>query len=387
MTFHDHRIIARRFVVRQLFRQPKRSSWYVRIRDLETGKVVTRSTGESAKGKANLRAVEIAEKLALDAGLLPGRPPAFEGAFREWLALKSDIREATRTAYLSDFERVYVPVFGKIPVKSVTLAHIEKFLASLAKKGATVRTRKKHLGQLRSFFRWAVLRQYAISNPTEGIRLRGEKPRDGRALAHEQARALLVECCKYDVIEMSDRRRSWKEKRPPSPGLWLAVLVALHTGLRRKNVLGLKWEDVDLGRRRISIPGPRMKNRHHFETGIHPELADALRQELRRQGKVDGTALVIGRKIKSFEKSFKSAARRAGIPGEIWWHCLRHTFGTWCEDRFHFALYQKLMGHTPKTVSEKYVHITFEKMRDAIDALPRLATEEKDREVEGGVTL
>jgi integrase len=149
------------------------------------------------------------------------------------------------------------------------------------------------------------------------------------------------------------------------------VLGALHTGLRRGNLLGLRWSQVDLGGRRITIPAEETKANAELAIPIHPELAEVLRGLLRGRDRVEPHAPVIGIEVKELKASFLSAARRAGL-GHLRFHDLRHTAATWWGERCTHAVLQQLLGHAPGSMSLKYVHVPFAKLRQVVDRMPRL---------------
>ncbi|MGH7754076.1 MAG: tyrosine-type recombinase/integrase [Gemmatimonadales bacterium] len=200
--------------------------------------------------------------------------------------------------------------------------------------------------------------------------------RIGVALTLEQARSLICACREPVVHRIQDRRRKQGEQAwPPPPHLFLAVLVALHTGLRRGNTTRLRLSQLDLGQRKINIAAEEMKANADFVIPVHPELAEALTESLRGRGKLGPDELVLGREVKEITKSFKSALKRAGLP-PIRWHDLRHTASTWWSERAPQAVKDALMGHAPVGVSGRYTHIPFETMKRVVDCIPRLLTAE-----------
>lgn len=353
--------------------------WCVKIRDLQTGKTHFVSTREKKENKAH-QAIQrwIEERKRADAGALQlkGSARSFKRSFKEWLDLKTDLRPATITNYRIDLEKVYGPAFEGKLVGEIGFEDIERFLNRLAKKKkASRRTRAKHLGQLRSFFRWCVSRRYVKINPCEGIKLpRGEK-REGVALTLDQARKLIEAAGEDPVLEIEDARRGkWEQTFPVPPYLQLACLLGLHTGLRRGNVLGLRWRHIDLGQGKIRFEGAEMKSHRPFEIPIHPELEEVLRRKLRGRRKVDPKRLVLGARILRFDNSFKAALERAGLPRTIRFHDLRHSFSSWLALRVPYALQKELMGHTPADVTLQYSHCAWPDKVQAIHSLPRLLT-------------
>lgn len=69
------------------------------------------------------------------------------------------------------------------------------------------------------------------------------------------------------VVEYTNRTAAKQTWTPPEY-LWLAVLLAVYTGLRRANILGLRWRQVDLGQRAIRIEAGSMKAGRAHEVPI-----------------------------------------------------------------------------------------------------------------------
>lgn len=112
------------------------------------------------------------------------------------------------------------------------------------------------------------------------------------------------------------------------PHLAAMARFALATGLRRSNVTGLTWEQVDLSRGVAWINEEDSKSGEAIAIPLNEDAQDVLRgQEGRHDVFVfayDGRA-VTRTKTAAFEK----AKARAGIDPRFRWHDLRHTWATW----------------------------------------------------------
>ncbi len=339
MPRYKHRILGGRLVVRSLFRQGE--VWHVRLRDKSTGKVHTRTTGSRTQQGAKEEAQRVAEHLL---GELQGThisPQPFLSAFREWISLKT-LRDSTRREYEGCLA-VFGREFGSSVTDQIRMRDIEVFLAS-ASRTRSPRTIAKYLSLLRAFFRWSVLRKYSSEDPTTGIKApTGGATRVGRALSHEAARKLLKLTDGY---------------------LKTFALIGLHTGLRRANICDLKWSNVDLERREITVKAEDYKGKRDHTVPVHPELAEYLAKLERKSD------LVLGLRIKDPKKGIKKAASKAGF--ELRLHDLRHSFSTWCQSRFPWAIAEALAGRRITDTGGRYFHPSEEDLRSAIDSLPPL---------------
>jgi integrase len=102
---------------------------------------------------------------------------------------------------------------------------------------------------------------------------------------------------------------------------------ALATGLRRANVLGLKWSDVDMDRRTAWVHADEAKGGEAIGVPLNDEAVAVLREELGKhplrvftfKGKPLGQANT---------RAWRNALKRAGIRN-FRWHDLRHVWATW----------------------------------------------------------
>jgi integrase len=365
--------VSPRWLLRKLYRRPGSTSWYLCLRDQRTGRVFWRSSGEANKRRAEQAALAWIRELERREETV-SRGIRFDTAFTEYLRLKH-IRPSTRADYERTFKAVFSPVFAEKLVGEIELKDVEDFLTTWHKRKATLsaRTKHKYLTELRAFFRWAKRRSYCSSDPTEGLKIRKLPKKQGAALTLDQAVALVAACQSPTVrkVKYSNRAEAKQEFQPP-PHLLVAVAIALHTGLRRGNVVRLRWSQIDLEKRTIAIRAEEMKAHNDFVVPIHPELASLLRNVLKAREKIAPRDFVLGAEFKEIRKSFKSALVRAGLPKEIRWHDLRHTFATWVGQKATFVVYRALLGHSPGSVSERYFHPPLEELTRVIDSMPRL---------------
>jgi integrase len=169
-------------------------------------------------------------------------------------------------------------------------------------------------------------------------------------------------------------------------GEWEALyFVALGTGMRVSELLGLRWPDIDFAGAAITV---RRQVKRTRARGLHlddtktdrprtipvlPEVLDALRAHRDRQAFARERAgnlwtehgLVFpnerGRLMERqnlHRRSWKPLLTRAGLPLDTEFHTLRHTFATTCLQRgIDVTTVQHWLGHTtPKMLLEVYAH-------------------------------
>lgn len=370
-----HEVIRGRWVIHGMFRRSENPVWKVKVRDRRKRRYHYITTGKVKEREARQAIHDWIEEYERKEAMNPiAKGMLFEKAFGEWLEEKS-VRPSTMADYKKTFDRVLTR-FHKIYVDDIDRGDIRKFLRDLRHdRGNSERTIQKHLGMLRSFFEWCIDHE-ALGlprNPTRGFKVGKVGGKKGKALTVEEARRLVAKCGEPIVHEISDCRRKQGEQRWNPPGhLLLAVVIALETGLRRSNIVNLRWECVDLVRARISIPGSEMKAGEDHEIPIHQELLELLRRRLRSLERPPMSYdLVLGMKAAGMSTSYRTALERAELPPRRW-HDLRHTFATWMASRCSFACLRTLMAHGKRSVTEGYIHVPWEERQEAISRLPRL---------------
>jgi integrase len=184
---------------------------------------------------------------------------------------------------------------------------------------------------------------------------RGEA-REGVAFTVEEARKLLTECSE-----------EW---------LFGLVFLGLRTGLRRANIEGLRWGQVDLEARKLVFAAGEMKMRRAHPVPIHAELLSWL-QERKDRLQPNPEDPVIG-KVPAGERNnraFKGALQRAGITDARRVHDLRHTVSTWlAQAGVDRGLRDKILAHESRSgdMAAKYTHFRWEDVVAAVDKLPKL---------------
>jgi integrase len=373
-TVRDSKGVAR-FSVRTPYKRAGSEFWYAKVKDLQTGQLQQVSSKEKSRVKASQALRDLCQERIRATEELPVAAKRFDIAYREFLDLKA-VRAVTKATYEIDFD-LYKQTFGEKYVSQIRAGDIEAFLKMLlVERKSAARTRGKHLTALRGFFTWAKRHKLCREDPTDGIKIgRGERRKIGIALTLEQARKLL-EAAQTPVTRLTkdpDGRKYSQTFRPVS-WLFTAIVLGLHTGLRRSSILGLRWRDVDIAARKITVPATLMKAKVEHEIPIHRELATHLRKLLHGRAKVPQNDLVVGVQRTGTSDVFAMAAKRAGCLTKedkpIGWHDLRRTFATIYGLRVPHPVLQRLLAHAAADVTDLYPKPPFEELLQAVDGFP-----------------
>lgn len=303
--------------------------------------------------------------------------PWVDGSRKEDVALDEAIklflrehrtRESTRGAKRYTLGRFQKHVPPRITLRQISARHVQSFIEDPAYAKST---RYTHFARLKVFFKWAWRRKMIQSLPTDDVVVAVPK----RKLPHYLTRAqyaLMVET-------IIDYRPEGKGNFARNGFNWLSDIVRFDvgTGLRLGEIANLRWGEVDLENRVVHV-----RNVGSFETKTGkertvPVRGDALAVLRRRHAELaagprdfvftdrDGEPLKKGR----ISGQFTRFRERAGLPSNISFHTLRHTYATWlakagCPPYTLMAL----MGHSKIETTMIYVHVA---SLDAADDVER----------------
>lgn len=148
------------------------------------------------------------------------------------------------------------------------------------------------------------------------------------------------------------------------------VKVVIHTGMRKGEILNLKWEHVDFVRGIIHITNT--KTDRNRDVPMNSEVREILLGLLpeTREGYVFQNPKT-GGKLTDVKKAFNSATREAEIT-DFKFHDLRHTAGTRLADAGADAfVIAEVLGHASLQMTKRYTHATDERKRTALEAIAK----------------
>ena len=270
--------------------------------------------------------------------------------YREEKAAKRSLgRDITSFGNLS-------PVFGKKALHLITRRDIEAYSRERASKvkGATV---NRELALLRHLFNIAIDKGYTDINPARGFKRFPEAPWRHKFYFSESEIEKLLGAA--------------------APHLKPILAVAFGTGLRKGDILGLRWRDVDLDRGIISIQ--MQKTGEPIEIPLIPMLRDLLEQMKFGAGLSQFVFSLgsRGKRIGDIKTAFRAALRRSGLVDQGYrFHDIRRTFARMLYDKgVVLTKVQRLLGHKSVLTTERYLGVKFEETREAILLLDQPLTQ------------
>ena len=142
-------------------------------------------------------------------------------------------------------------------------------------------------------------------------------------------------------------------------------MIALNTGLRLSELLGLNWIYVDLSRGVVRLEITKSGRRREV-----PLNDDSYRAFVSLGPKPEGRAF----QTRFIKTAYNNAVATAKLD-DVNFHTLRHTFASWAVMRgVSLKELQELLGHTSLAMTMRYAHLAPERLRAAVGRLEGLTT-------------
>lgn len=260
------------------------------------------------------------------------------------------IADGMSTPYSMDRLQHLLPFFADSSVRDINKSLVRKYREGRYAKNPSLKpaTVNRDLSVLRRVLNWGVEEGILSANPLGRLRMERERRTKRPVLSLREERLLMAAAPDH---------------------LRRIILCALHTGMRRGEILGQRWEDIDFDNRILYVTHSKTPEGEARDIPLTGALYAMLHASRRERGPVftyDGSA------IKIVKTTWASTLRRAGIR-HIRFHDLRHTANT----RMMLAgvlqeVRRELLGHTlrrSRDVNDRYTHIELPVKRDAIRKL------------------
>lgn len=145
------------------------------------------------------------------------------------------------------------------------------------------------------------------------------------------------------------------------------VVIALNTGMRKGEILGLKWEDIDYKRNLITLLNT--KNGEKREVPMNGNVQNVLRSVKKHPESDYLFCNKNGVQMYDIRKSFSTALRKSGI-NSFRFHDLRHTFASHLTmSGIEIFTVKELLGHKDIAMTMRYSHLSPNHKSRAVDVL------------------
>jgi integrase len=323
-----------------------------------------------------------------------GRDPQAErrkrkaGTLREFLdqqyAPWAEANRKTGAQTVTRITRAFPAALLNRPIAELTSFQLEQWRTKRRKAGRLDTTINRDLDALRGVLSKAIEWGLITEHPMQGVRAaRVDAIGRLRYLSPAEEQRLRAALDTRDEARRDGRTRfnAWRAERgyktlPEVTGypdhIAPITLVALNTGLRRGELLGLTWGDVDLGANRVTVRGDSAKS---GMTRYVPLNSEARNVFTAWRGPADRTSrdLVFpgpqGEQMFSLKTAWQKVATAANLK-DFTFHDLRHTFASkLVQAGVDLNTVRELLGHADIKMTLRYAHLAPEHKAAAVAKL------------------
>lgn len=283
----------------------------------------------------------------------------------EWLSLYlPNIEETTRVGYKTKIKCYIIPAIGHIQIGSLRAEHVQKMVNDMMARNLSPKNIRDAYNNINAAMKKAVVLRYIAYNPCEGVVL--PKLKKYRAQVYDQK---LI----HQLLDMTK-----------GTDLYLPVFLCVTVGLRRGEMLALRWDDIDFSNKLLKVRHNMVRGEKGYiikapksEAGIRDiaigeEVLDELRQA-RTQYMMDAFTYGTGfqnlgfvvrqadgspYKPDSMTQKWERFLEESGLP-KIRLHDLRHSNATaLIQAGVNPRVVQQRLGHSDVSITlNTYTHV------------------------------
>ncbi|WP_230868232.1 tyrosine-type recombinase/integrase [Iocasia frigidifontis] len=368
----------------------RNGKWQISVEaghDPVTGKRKRKYGTAETKKEAKILEAKLIEEYKKGTSI-DGSKITLEKHLREWLKEDcADLAPRTYASYKMIVEKHLIPALGKLRMNEINSKHIMGYQNYKLKEGRingegglSARTVQYHHRVLSRALKVAAKWQIIENNPCEYVDAPSVKKPEFNTFSPEQINK---------IIEIAK-------------GTWFfeILITAIYTGMRRGELLGLRWSDInwDKGEIKVRQQAQHLRNKgvklrelktesSKREMGIPDNVLKILKKLKSKQAEIK---LQLGKKYKKHDlvfcygdgsprnpqgitKKFNNILKEAEISQNYRFHDLRHTFATLSlQEGTKMKTLQKIMGHaTYNTTANTYSHVTDKMKKEAVDSISK----------------
>ena len=279
------------------------------------------------------------------------------GVKPEYLWEDAAVRYLKETSHKKSYEddlrgvAFWTEYFRGMPISGITRTDIARHVESRHEKPAT---RNRYVAVIRAMLRKAE-REWEWLERAPAVKKYKEPEGRIRWLTVDEALRLL-------------------DKLPP----WLRsmAVLSLATGLRQANVFRMRWDQINMQLRTITVPASEFKSGRTFVCHLNQQAIDVLRGQIGKHHTyafVDHRGNQIDDWKTSFDLKWKASCKSVGIE-DFHWHDLRHTWASWhVQNGTDIYELKELGGWETIEMPMRYAHLGDTKLRTAASRVTNLS--------------
>lgn len=291
-------------------------------------------------------------------------------AFYTYLQTERQLSDRTLEAYRRDLSKLQAFAAGRsiTAIGQLTPQDIRLNLTELHREGLSAKSLQRWLSGLRSFFRFAIKRDWIKNNPADGLQTPKVNRKLPKTLDVDQA-IQFVELAGTDFISLRDRA---------------LVELFYSSGLRLSELVGINLTDLDRNEGSVRVTGKGNKERSLPVGSEALKAIAAYLPERALRANEQEPALFIssrGKRIspRNVQERLRKISLQQGMAQPVHPHMLRHSFAShMLESSSDLRLVQDLLGHANIATTQIYTHLDFQHLAKVYDsAHPRAQKKNK----------
>lgn len=354
--------------------QDKDGVWWAQLPPDEHGRRPKRRAKTQREAREKLRELERERAQGVN---LTEKQPSVEQFAITWLenVVRRSVKASTYDSYSYVLTKYVLPHIGSLRIDKLTTPRVQKLVNDLTDADYSPSTIRNAYIRLSALLDIAVSYRLVPYNVAKGVVLPKIGSGPQRALTIHEVRALLAALGEYRNTT--------------------AFHLLLGLGLRRGEVLGLRWADLDweaktikvtqqvqVVAKKVIISSPKtegsgrilpltngMITRLERKRAAQEAEREALGAEWKDHGLIFATENGTPTSPRNLNRTFDVARMRAALTG-VRLHDLRHTFATLLGERgVAEGVIGALLGHVPSNITQHYARATQTAMREAVELL------------------
>jgi integrase/recombinase XerC len=275
---------------------------------------------------------------------------------QEFLKESAPEERPAKVCHWSPYEDRWKQWDHLLPIEKVDKKKLRGFLAYLHEQRCHKRTIVRRLSSLRTFFKYARVQGFIVTNPIEELDTPKLEKKIPTSLSYEQVKKLLEQPDSTTYLGFRDR---------------VIMELLYSSGLRVSELVALNRQDFDAKSLLVKLRGkgkkerliPITKNAAEWITAYltHPE------RHLDMDGhcaEVDGEAVFLNKlgtrlTLRSVDRNFDKYHKASGLVGDVTPHTIRHTIARhWLENGMDLKTIQVMLGHSSVQTTTIYTHVS-----------------------------
>lgn len=297
-----------------------------------------------------------------------------------WLNIKAtQVEESTLASYKQVINLRLLPLWSDFSLSTINLIDVRQKLTDMLNSGLSARSVNYARTILLAIIKQAVADELLSRNPLEQLKKFKEHKKEKVIISGVQLQKLL------SIIDNNEQLKRM-------------LIFGVNTGLRREELLGLSWDNVDYMRSTISVNKTVLDIDHKTilsnttknATSVRTiQISDRMIQILKMQhkyilhcklvnsGYTDSNLIFqnkYGRAMSpnNFSRAVVAYGKKAGLPDGFSYYSLRHTHATLLiEAGASIKAVQERMGHKSFTTTAGYLHVTPQAAKDCADKIEK----------------